>query len=43
MNARLAGPLAERYGAVGFELWICNVTHDVFGELPGSKYIHDIV
>ena len=43
LKERLAGPLAERYGAVGFELWICNVTHDVLGELPGSKYIHDIV
>ena len=43
MNARLAGPLAERYGAAGFELWICNVTHDVLGEHPESIYIHDIV
>ena len=43
MNARLAGPLAERYGAAGFELWICNVTHDVLGEHPESIYIHEIV
>ena len=38
----LTGPLAERYGAVGFELWICNVTHDVLGEHPKSIYIHNI-
>ena len=38
----LAGPLAERYCAVGFELWICNVTHDVLGEHPKSIYIHNI-
>ena len=39
----LTGPLAERYGAVGFQLWICNVTHDVLGEHPKSIYIHNIV
>ena len=38
----LTGPLAERYCAVGFELWICNVTHDVLGEHPKSIYIHNI-
>ena len=38
----LTGPLAEKYGAVGFELWICNVTHDVLGEHPRSIYIHKI-
>ena len=38
----LTGSLAERYGAVGFELWICNVTHDVLGEHPKSIYIHKI-
>ena len=38
----LSGPLAERHDAVGFELWICNVTHDVLGEHPRSIYIHDI-
>ena len=38
----LTGPLAERHDAVGFELWICNVTHDVLGEHPRSIYIHDI-
>ena len=36
------GPLAERYDAVGFELWICNVTHDVLGEHPKSIHIHNI-
>lgn len=38
----LAGPLAQQYNAVGFELWICNVTHDVLGEHPRSIYIHEI-
>ena len=38
----LTGPLAQQYDAVGFELWICNVTHDVLGEHPRSIYIHDI-
>ena len=38
----LTGPLAEYYDAVGFELWICNVTHDVLGEHPKSIYIHNI-
>jgi len=38
----LTGPMAEKYNAVGFELWICNVTHDVLGEHPRSIYIHDI-
>lgn len=38
----VTGPLAEKYGAVGFELWICNVTHDVLGEHPKSIYIHEI-
>ena len=38
----LAGPLAERLGAVGSELWICNVTHDVLGDHPKAIYIHEI-
>jgi hypothetical protein len=38
----LAGPLAERLGAVGSELWICNVTHDVLGDHPEAIYIHEI-
>lgn len=38
----LTGPLAEEYGAVGFEIWICNVSHDVLGEHPRSIYIHEI-
>ena len=38
----LAGPMAEQYNAAGFELWICNVTHDVLGEHPRSIYIHEI-
>ena len=38
----LTGLLAEKYKAVGFELWICNVTHDVLGEHPCSIYIHGI-
>ena len=38
----LTGPLASKYDAVGFELWICNVTHDVLGEHPRSIYIHSI-
>lgn len=35
----LSGPMAEQYGAVGFEMWICNVTHDVLGEHPRSIFI----
>ena len=38
----LTGPIAEKHGAVGYELWICNVTHDVLGEHPRSIYIHEI-
>ena len=38
----LTGPLAEHFNAVGFELWICNVTHDVLGEHPELIYIHNI-
>lgn len=38
----LTGPIAEQYDAVGFELWICNVTHDVMGEHPECIYIFDI-
>lgn len=38
----LSGPMAERYGTVGFELWICNVTHDVMGEHPRCIYINGI-
>ena len=38
----LTGPLAEKHHAVGFKLWICNVTHDVFGEHPKSIYISSI-
>ena len=37
----LSGPIAVQYNAVGFELWICNVTHDVMGEHPRSIYIHN--
>ena len=38
----LTGPAAERYGAVSFELWICNVTHDVLGEHPKAIYILNV-
>lgn len=38
----LSGPMAQRYNAVGFELWICNVTHDVLGEHPRCIYINNI-
>ena len=38
----LTGPMAEKHDAVGYELWICNVTHDVLGEHPKSIYIHRI-
>lgn len=38
----LTGPIAEKHDAVGYELWICNVTHDVLGEHPRSIYIHEI-
>ena len=38
----LSGPVAEKYGAEGFELWICNVTHDVLGEHPRDIFIQDI-
>ena len=38
----VTGPLAQQHDAVGFELWICNVTHDVLGGHPRSIYIHEI-
>ena len=38
----LNGPMAEKHDAVGYELWICNVTHDVLGEHPRCIYIHGI-
>lgn len=38
----ITGPLAERFGAVGKKLWICNVTHDVLGEHPQSIYLHAV-
>lgn len=38
----LSGPLARQHDAEGFEIWICNVTHDVLGEHPQSIYILDI-
>ena len=39
----LTGPIAEKHNAIGYELWICNVTHDVLGEHPKSIYIHQII
>ena len=38
----LTGPLAELYGATGYVVWICNVTHDVLGKHPELIYILDI-
>ena len=38
----LTGPAADKYAATGFQLWICNVSHDVFGEHPRTIYIHEI-
>lgn len=38
----LTGPMAEDQNAVGFELWICNVTHDVLGEHPRCIYLYDV-
>ena len=38
----LSGPLAVQHDAVGCEVWICNVTHDVLGEHPKSIYVLDI-
>lgn len=38
----LDGPLAQQNDAVGFRLWICNVTHDVLGEHPRCIYLYDI-
>lgn len=38
----LTGPLARKREVEGFEIWICNVTHDVLGEHPKSIYIIDI-
>ncbi len=38
----VSGPLAQQHDAVGFELWICNVTHDVLSGHPRSIYIHEI-
>ena len=38
----LSGSMAEKYNAVNFQLWICNVTHDVFVEHPRCIFIHKI-
>ena len=38
----LTGPAAEQHEVTGFELWICNVTHDVLGGHSRSIYIHEI-
>ena len=38
----LTGPLARQHDAEGFQLWICNVTHDVFGEHPRQIFVHGI-
>lgn len=38
----LTGQIVEKHNAEGFELWICNVTHDVLGEHPRCIYIHGI-
>jgi len=38
----LTGPMPREAGIEGFQLWICNVTHDVMGEHRRSIYIFDI-
>ena len=38
----VTGEVVDELGVSGFELWLCNVVHTVFGEHPESIYIHDI-
>ena len=39
---RVAGLLTDMYTQYDHEIWICNVTHDVFGEHPDDIYLIDI-
>lgn len=38
----IAGPLADAMNEIGFTIWICNVTHTVFGEHPEIIYLVNI-
>ncbi len=38
----LSGELPMRHNACGEKIWICNVTHDVFGEHPQQIFIKSI-
>lgn len=35
----ISGPLADEIIEMGFTVWICNVTHTVFGEHPETMYL----
>ena len=38
----MSGPYLDENDINGFTIWICNVTHDVFGEHPNVFYIYEI-
>ena len=38
----IAETLTNKYGMIDNEIWICNVTHDIFGEHPEHIYITNI-
>lgn len=38
----ISGPLADELNEMGFTVWICNVTHTVFGEHPEVMYLTGI-
>ena len=39
---RASALLTDLYPGYNHEIWICNVTHDVFGEHPDDIYLIDI-
>ena len=36
---RVAGLLVDLYPGYNHEIWICNVTHDIFGDHPKDIYL----
>ncbi len=38
----IAETLINKYGMIDNEIWICNVTHDIFGDHPEHIYITNI-
>lgn len=38
----ISRPLADELNEMGFTVWICNVTHTVFGEHPEVMYLTEI-